>query len=665
MINNLDFKYIAAKNFLCFGPEGIEIDLKKFGNIIVIEGKNFDDVNNDGRPGSNGSGKTSIIDIITYTLFGKTLKRPKKITHRDVINNKTGKGLCTEVVFDNYKVIRSRKPDKLELFEEVSGEWIKKELGGMPDTQKEIERIVGLTYETFINVMFFDDTNSYSFLESDTPTKRKIVENLMSLERYRGFSKRASELVKEANNRIKFIAKEYEHLLMEVEAYENRVTEMESQENKWLKEKENELSFLEKTLENLSKELASTNVGELLIEYDKVQEEIVVLSKELSDSEKKYLDLQKIVEDAREKRNKISQDYNSTLIEAQQIKSEVDSHNKKIKELEDDIEDLNNLEIGVTCKSCYGLIDSKNKTHAEADYKEKIEAEIQKINSKKEPLKDKIEKAKKYKTNIENIENVIKKGDQTLDALNAKIKNTREKINEKSKVEKPEVGIQEKILEERIVETKKQIEKKKEEKSGPSPYIEIIKSATKEASSKKKECNKKKKEIEKAKKELPYYKFWTEAFGDNGIRKFVIDGIIPALNERISYWMQFLIDNKIQMVFNNQLEETIERNPANGDPFIYYAMSGGERRRLNLAVSQAFAHIMMLSSGSSPSLVFLDEVTSNIDENGVEGIYSMILELSKDRQIFVTTHDQHLQQLLSGCEILKLHKRDGFTTIAV
>ena len=92
-------------------------------------------------------------------------------------------------------------------------------------------------------------------------------------------------------------------------------------------------------------------------------------------------------------------------------------------------------------------------------------------------------------------------------------------------------------------------------------------------------------------------------------------------------------------------------------------MSGGERRRLNLAVSQAFAHIMTLSSGICPSIVFLDEVTTNIDPIGVVGVYSMISELAKDRKIFITTHDQNLLDLLQGCDLINLEKNEGFTTL--
>ena len=660
---NLDFKYIAAKNFICFGPDGIEIDLKKHGNIILIDGKNYDDVNDEGRPGSNGSGKSSFADIITYTLFGKPVKRPKKLTHKDIIHNKVNKGLRTEVVFDNYRVIRYRKPDKLELFEEIKGEWVKKELGGMPATQKEIERIIGLTYETFINVMFFDDSNASSFLESDTPTKRKIVENLLSLERYRSFGKKASELMKDANNKIKFMATEYEHLLMEAQTYERRVAEVKEQEETWGVKKHEELHKLEVALETFVQELKSTDTGEALFEYEEAQKRISMLSLELPDLETKQTTLTEAIDEGRGKRNKISQKHNDEKIKAQEIKSRFDASVRRIKEHEDALGDLANLDVGSNCKVCYGLIDSKSYAKVEIHYRGIISEEKKNIEKNKLELKDQKIALEKTKAGIDKLDKIINRGEEGLSETSQKIKLYRGEIGIKSKLEKPESGIKEKVLEDRIVEIRKRIASKTEEIDGPSPYVEIVKSAIKEHNDKEKECNKKKRDVGKAKTEIPYYKFWVDAFGDNGIRKFIIDGIVPALNSRVSYWLQFLIDNKISMNFNNQLEETIERNPSNGDPFIYYAMSGGERRRLNLAVSQAFAHIMMLSSGSCPSLVFLDEVTSNIDSNGVEGIHSMIFELSKDRQIFVTTHDQNLLDMLSGCEVITFVKKDGFTTI--
>ena len=118
--------------------------------------------------------------------------------------------------------------------------------------------------------------------------------------------------------------------------------------------------------------------------------------------------------------------------------------------------------------------------------------------------------------------------------------------------------------------------------------------------------------------------------------------------------MQFLIDNKISLKFNNEFEETIEKFPIEKGNFNYECMSNGQRRRINLALSQAFAHVMSLNSGKTPSLIFLDEVTSNIDPQGVAGIYNMICEMAKEKQVFVTTHDYDLIDFLNGCDNLNL-----------
>jgi ABC-type multidrug transport system ATPase subunit len=95
----------------------------------------------------------------------------------------------------------------------------------------------------------------------------------------------------------------------------------------------------------------------------------------------------------------------------------------------------------------------------------------------------------------------------------------------------------------------------------------------------------------------------------------------------------------------------------------YFAISGGQKRRINLALSQAFAHIMSLNTGRYLNLVFLDEVTSNIDKSGAEAIYQMIVELAQDKRVFITTHDQNLLEYLKGCETLNLVMKNGETKL--
>ena len=95
-MRNLKFKYARAENFLCFGEEGIEINFESYGNIVVIKGRNLDVVDQDGEKASNGSGKSSIPEIVVYALYGKTIKKPKKLTHLNLINNSAEKKLVVE-----------------------------------------------------------------------------------------------------------------------------------------------------------------------------------------------------------------------------------------------------------------------------------------------------------------------------------------------------------------------------------------------------------------------------------------------------------------------------------------------------------------------------------------------------------------------------------------
>jgi hypothetical protein len=169
-VKTQDFTYLAAKNFLCYGPDGIELQLKSFGNIVVVLGNNLDNLEVDReRVSSNGSGKSSIAEILVYTLYGRTIRQPKKLTHNNLINNKVGKGLRTEVRWGDYRVVRTREPNSVKVWESPGGDW--SQLGnkkwekehqisrgkGMKETEKMIVDLLGLTYTAFVNVVVFTD----------------------------------------------------------------------------------------------------------------------------------------------------------------------------------------------------------------------------------------------------------------------------------------------------------------------------------------------------------------------------------------------------------------------------------------------------------------------------------------------------------------------------
>jgi len=699
-MKQLDFEYIAAENFLCFGPEGIEIDFTKYGNIVLIRGENMDvssEATEEERKSSNGVGKSSIPEIIVYTLFGSTIKNPKKLSHGNIINNQIGKKLQTEVRFNNLRVVRTRKPDSLRIWEKVdglsgpiyglyvvspAGENIPVKtkadgktkagngdvfsysdtevkdseitLGGMPATQKLIEDKIGLSYDTFVNLMIFTDNNAGSFLECDTPTKRKIVENLLSLDRYRSYHEEAKKKRASAKEKIKDCGRTLELAISDFEATKRRIKQINEQEETWKKNKQVELGSLVNRCKAKQTELESTDTGSALAKYEAAQEKIATATAALPALEKNLTLVKTTLEEGRQRQEHTRQQRDAANLIVNQIELDIKGTKSVIKTNK---EVISNVE-AQRCKFCEKI--DENRASEAAAFIASAEADLKEFEEK---LSKERADLTKYNENLTKLKDYISLGETKIREFNKEIDQHRQTISINSKVEKPEISTNDQLLKEQLNDLKQQTLAKKNELDGPSPYVEILRTAVEESEIKEKECEAKKNDLNAANKELPYYEFWVDAFGDTGIRKFIIDGIVPALNSRIAHWLQFLIDGKIKLTFDNELEEKIERNPSDGDPFVYHGLSGGEKRRLNLTVAPSFAHILMLNSGINLSVLFLDEVTTNIDPVGVQGVYNMITELAKDKKIFITTHDHDLLNLLDGCEAINLRKQGGFTTL--
>lgn len=665
-MRNLDFKYAKAQNFLCFGEDGIEIDFKTYGNIVTIKGRNLDVVDQDGEKASNGAGKSSIPEIIVYALYGKTIKKPKKLTHLNLINNKNDKKLVVEFRWDDYRVVRKRDSNNLQtlqLWHSPEGIWNKDtEISKGKGTQVEIESKVGLTYESFINIFIFSDDNTHPFLECDTTKKREIVENILSLEKYRNHFERTNDLKKNLKTKIKDLGKEYEFLIAQKDEFVARISQIEKQEYEWQEKLKKELDELLSDIKKKRDELEQSNAGTALAAYQDAQEQIADLKQKIPTLEEKKESYQQAL-------NKIKTSCDELIVKIKASKEAVNVFKKKKDELEKLISDNQKCikeiaeKTNKECPYCLGVVNEANFA--------KVVMQAKKIVEENEPILQEVKTshdAEHY--NLTNLDAIKTKGERVItdygnkaNSVNKEINNLHLEINELCKVTMPDSSISELLLAEQFENLKKLANEKQEQMKGPSPFETIKLTAIGDLNNKAQDCNKKKDEIKENEDLLPYYEFWVKAFGDTGIRKYVIDGIIPTLNDRIEYWLQFLIDNKIKLTFNNELEETIDRYPFNGRPYVYHGMSGGQRRRLNLTVAAAWAFVSALNSGASPSVIFLDEVTMNVDAIGVLGIYRMICELAKEKQVFVIDHNEALLEMLNGSDSICLEMKDEVSTV--
>lgn len=655
-MRNLNFKYLNAKNFLCFDKEGLEINFKNYGNIVSITGENLDVVGDDGKVASNGSGKSSIPDAIVYALFGKTIKKPKKLSHHNLINNRTKKKMEVELHWDDYRVLRTRKPDGLRLWQSDKGEWTDENeisKSGIPATQKLIEEILGLKYETFVNIFIFSDDNTVPFLECEPGSKREIVENLLSLEKYRSYFDSVKKLTKQIKDDIKVLSAEYTILLKQLETCKKQVEDIKLRKAEWIQTKKRELKQILDLIKEKTAKIETHDGGKELLKYEEIQEQLSQLKDSLPTKETEKQKMTTALETLADKIKGQQTLYEETHKEFNQLEKTYLSLKGDVEKNEKNLIEIENKK-GKKCPYCLAVVKEENFAHLVAKINGELIEKKEEFESSKGKFDDCEERLKAVQaalTKAKGLDAQVRKG---LDNKQREITKIVNEISELSKVKAPDMDSDLLLFKQEVDNLKKKAMEKKEEMEGETPFESILQSSIKELENKEENTLSKKRQIDEKDELLPYYNFWVEAFGDSGIRKFVIDDIIPTLNLRLEYLLQILVDNKIKLRFNNELDETIDKYPFNNRPYVYHAMSGGQRRRLNLAISQAWAYIMMLSCGTSPSVIFLDEVTMNMDEIGVQSIYKFICELSKEKQVFVIDHNKDLLEMLTGCDRIHL-----------
>lgn len=662
-MKKIQFKKIAAYNFFCFGKEGIVLNFDKYDNVVLVNGKNLDTTpEGSDEHASNGAGKSTIPEIIVYGFYGKTIKKPKKLKNKNIINNKSGKGLRVEIEWDKYRLVRTRKPDGIQLWESEEGIWDKDtelSLGGIPATQKKIEELLGLSYESFVNIIVFTDNNSVSFLEEDAEGKRSIVENLLSLEKFRNYQDQGKKLLKSLKEEIQLVQIEQNHAENSIET-SNVLIEKYKKDiisyKKTIAEKYisilSQISLSKKEIEKLE-----SNNEELDL-YRAEQDKLPKIDVDIAEIEPAKAKIKINIDKTNEAINSIKSEIEKAEELVSKEKEVRNAFEVSLKTLLSSMDKINKLEDGVECKHCMSIISKDN-------YKSILE----KHKKEAEQIKVSWEESKAKLLELENNKNQVaaKKTSivQVLGIQEEKISSLTKKLNnllqEKSKIvsmKKPDSELKIEGLKQKIKILEEEAEKNNPDNIANSPFDKYLSDAEKELAVQQEKNDVLNKRIEEKRKEIPYYEYWISAFGDDGIRKYIIDGIIPALNENLAFWLSILIDNNLRIKFDNQFEEYIDKLPETAE-LSYFGISGGQTRRINLALSQAFAHITSLNSGCYFNLVFLDEVTSNIDKLGAEAIYRMILQLSQEKQVFVTTHDRNLLEYLKGCQTLNLVLKDG------
>ena len=233
----LKIKNVSAKNFMSVGNNTQAVNFDNCQLTLVL-GHNLD-MGGDGS--RNGTGKTTIINALSYALYGDALTNIRK---DNLINKTNGKGMITTVEFEiegkSYRIERGRRPNVLKLFIDGEDALENEQQGDSRETQKEIEKIIGFPHNMFKHLIALN-TYTEPFLAMKNNDQRDMIEQLLGITE---LSQKA-EVLKERQKYTRDSIKEEEIRINAVEEsnkrIEKNIAEIDSRSRAWEKNKENKL----------------------------------------------------------------------------------------------------------------------------------------------------------------------------------------------------------------------------------------------------------------------------------------------------------------------------------------------------------------------------------------------------------------------------------------
>ena len=169
-------------------------------------------------------------------------------------------------------------------------------------------------------------------------------------------------------------------------------------------------------------------------------------------------------------------------------------------------------------------------------------------------------------------------------------------------------------------------------------------------------------EMEEAQKKYDLMRFWEQAFSEQGLIKYIIRNILEFFNTRSNYYLNILSKG----VFSIEFDEVLTEYISNGLGEVSFdTLSGGEKKKVSLAVMLSLNDLLRLSGKEKSNIIFFDEVADSLDKEGVKGLCELIDELKEDKKVFIISHNEYLTSIIEDeATELVVKKKQGTTSFA-
>jgi len=218
------FKTLRWKNLLSTGNIFTEIDLAKSNNTLIV--------------GENGAGKSTILDALSFALFGKPFR---KINKPQLLNTITKKELVVEIEFNissnQYKIVRGIKPTVFEVYQNGI---LLNQSAEMKDYQEILEKqILKLNMKSFCQVVVLGSATFQPFMQLPGGQRREIIEDLLDLQIFTTMNSLLKDKIQTNNEDLVDIAADQKVVMERIKLIKNHLLEKQTNNEKIVAEKIN------------------------------------------------------------------------------------------------------------------------------------------------------------------------------------------------------------------------------------------------------------------------------------------------------------------------------------------------------------------------------------------------------------------------------------------
>ena len=265
---SIKIKDLTVKNFMSVGNQTQAVDFGK-QHLTLVLGENLDQGGDD-NGSRNGTGKTTIVNALSYALYGVALTNIKK---DNLINKINSKGMLVTLSFDkdgvNYRIERGRRPNLLKFYVnnvEQDSEESDDAQGDMRETQRDVDELLGMSHDMFKHIVALN-TYTEPFLSMRANDQRAIIEQLLGITLLSEKSEALKELIRITKDEIQQESANIEAAKKSNEKIQQSVDSLTTRQTAWYTQQAIDLEKIGKAIN----ELHSVDITKELEQHTKLK----------------------------------------------------------------------------------------------------------------------------------------------------------------------------------------------------------------------------------------------------------------------------------------------------------------------------------------------------------------------------------------------------------